>query len=203
MGTPEIMFRRSVSGVGTALRQGEILTNVIELQVRLESIGGVNSDSVYEANPIEHLFAIIVSQDCDLEQDFNYRYGSKGNVRNELPSVLLCQAEEVDEFVKSAMYRGLFNSRTFTGNFKNNNEFRYHFIQEIPTNLSAVDRRVPELGIDFKRYFSVPTAEIYHRIKFDETQRCSVLESPYRDHFSQRFFNFNSRVALPEEYEST
>lgn len=197
------MFRRSVSGVGTALRQGEILTNVIELQVRLESIGGVNSDSVYEANPIEHLFAIIVSQDCDLEQDFNYRYGSKGNVRNELPSVLLCQAEEVDEFVKSAMYRGLFNSRTFTGNFKNNNEFRYHFIQEIPTNLSAVDRRVPELGIDFKRYFSVPTAEIYHRIKFDETQRCSVLESPYRDHFSQRFFNFNSRVALPEEYEST
>lgn len=197
------MFRRSVSGVGTALRQGEILTNVIELQVRLESIGGVNSDSVYEANPIEHLFAIIVSQDCDLEQDFNYRYGSKGNVRNELPSVLLCQAEEVDEFVKSAMYRGLFNSRTFTGNFKNNNEFRYHFIQEIPTNLSAVDRRVPELGIDFKRYFSMPTAEIYHRIKFDETQRCSVLESPYRDHFSQRFFNFNSRVALPEEYEST
>ena len=197
------MFRRSFSGVGQALRQGEILRNVVELQVRLESIGSEHFDSVYEANPIEHLFAIIVSQDCDLEQDFNYRYGSRGNVRNELPSVLLCQAEDVEEFVKSEMYRSLFNSKTFTGNFKNNNEFRYHFIQEIPTNLNAVESRVPELGIDFKRYFSVPTAEVYHRIKLDETQRCSVLESPYRDHFSQRFYNFNSRVALPEEYEST
>lgn len=197
------MFRRSYSGVGTALRQGEILTNVIELQVRLESMGGVNSDSVYEANPIEHLFAIIVSQDCDLEQDFNYRYGSKGNVRNELPSVLLCQAEKVAEFVKSEMYRSLFNSKTFTDNFKKNNEFRYHFIQEIPADLSAVDKRVPELGIDFKRYFGMPTAEVYQRIKLDQTQRCSVLASPYRDHLSQRFYNFNSRVALPEEYEST
>ena len=185
------------------MRQGEILRNVVELQVRLESIGSEHFDSVYEANPIEHLFAIIVSQDCDLEQDFNYRYGSRGNVRNELPSLLLCQAEDVEEFVKSEMYRSLFNSKTFTGNFKNNNEFRYHFIQEIPTNLNAVESRVPELGIDFKRYFSVPTAEVYHRIKLDETQRCSVLESPYRDHFSQRFYNFNSRVALPEEYEST
>ena len=203
MGTPEIMFRRSYRGAGQALRQGEILTNIVELQVRLESIGSTNCDSVYEANPIEHLFAIIVSQDCDLEQDFNYRYGSKGNIRNELPSVLLCQAEKVDEFVKSEMYRNLFNSKTFAGNFKNNNEIRYHFIQEIPADLSAVDKRIPELGIDFKRYFSMPTAEVYHRIKLDHTQRCSVLESPYRDHFSQRFYNFNNRIALPEEYMST
>lgn len=203
MGTPELMFRRSCSGVGKALRQGEILTNVVELQIRLESIGSANFDSVYEANPIEHLFAIIVSQDCDLEQDFNYRYGDKGNDRNELPSLLLCQAEDVEEFMKSEKYRSLFVSKTFKGNFKNNNEFRYHFIQEIPAELSAVDRRLPELGIDFKRYFSMPTAEVYHRINLDHTQRCSVLESPYRDQFSQRFYYFNNRIALPEEYLST
>ncbi len=203
MGTSEIMFRRSCSGVDKALRQGEILTNVVELQVRLESIGSVDSDRVYSANPIEHPFAIIVSQDCDLEQDYNFRYSNKGNQRNELPSVLLCQAEDIEEFMKSDVYRSLFTSRTFTGNFKNNNEFRYHFIQEVPAELCAIDQRVPELGIDFKRYFSMPTAEVYHRIRLDHTRRMSVLESPYRDHFSQRFHNFNSRVALPEEYEST
>ena len=177
--------------------------NVVELQVRLESINSVSADRVYEANPIEHPFAIIVSQDCDLEQDFNYRYGNKGNQRNELPSVLLCQAEDIDEFMNSEVYRSLFSSSTFKGNFKNNNEFRYHFIQEIPAELSAIAQRVPELGIDFKRYFSMPTAEVYRRIKLDHTQRSSVLESPYRDHFSQRFYNFNNRIALPEEYAST
>lgn len=202
LGAPEIMFRRSRSGVDEALRQGEILTNVVELQVRLESIASVNSDSVYQANPIQHSFAIIVSQDCDLEQDFNYRYGNRGNDRNELPSVLLCQAEDIEDFINSEKYRTLFTSKTFKGNFKNNNEFRYHFVQEIPAALSAVDKRVPELGIDFKRYFSMPTAEVYHRINLDHTRRCSVLESPYRDHFSQRFYNFNNRIALPEEYES-
>ena len=203
MGQPEIMFCRSPDGVGHALRQGEILSNVVHLQIDPEQIKSVDADSVYDFDPVKHPFAIVVSQDCDLEQDFNYRFGNVGNQRNELPTVLLCQAEEVDEFVKSEMYRSLFTSRTFTGNFKNNNEFRYHFIQEIPAQFCAMDRRLPELGIDFKRYFSMPTAELYHRIKLYHTRRMSVLESPYRDHFSQRFHNFNSRVALPEEYEST
>ena len=202
MGTPELMFRRSRKGLGKALRQGEILTNVVELRVRLEAIGNVSSDSIYEANPIKHSFAIVASQDCDLEQDFNLRFGNRGNDRNELPSVLLCQAEDVEEFIKSEKYRTLFASGTFKGNFKNNDGFRYHFIQEVPVELSAADERVPELGIDFKRYFSMPTAEVYHRINLDQRKRCSVLESPYRDQFSQRFYNFNNRIALPEEYIS-
>ncbi len=203
MGNPDIMFRRSPIGVGKALRQGEILTNVVEMQLSLGSSGSVKDVRIYEANPIKHPHAIIVSQDCDLEQDFNYRYGTTGNQRNELPSVLLCQAEDIDEFIGSDLYRSLFKSRTFEGNFKNNNEFRYHFIQEIPSEMSATDQRVPELGIDFKRYFGMRTAEIYHRIRLGQTQRSTILQSPYRDHFSRRFFNFNSRVALPEEYEST
>ena len=202
MGNPEIMFSRSPGGIGSALRQGEILSNVVELQIDPETIISVDADRVYDVNPIKHPFAIVVSQDCDLEQDFNYRYGKRGSQRNELTSVLLCQAEDVDKFRKSEVYKILFKSRTFEGNFKKNNEFRFHFIQEIPADLSATDLRVPELGIDFKRYFSMPTDEIYHRIRLEHTQRSSVLESPYRDHFSRRFFDFNSRVALPEEYES-
>lgn len=202
MGLPEIMFRRSPEGVDKALRQGEVLANVLELRLKLESPSSGKPDSIYEANPVKHPYAIIVSQDCDLEQDFNYRFGKKGNQRNELPSVVLCQAEDIDEFIKSDLYRSLFKSSTFEGNFKKNNEFRYHFIQEVPSKLSATDERVPELGIDFKRYFGMPTADIYHQIRLGQTQRSTVLESPYRDHFSQRFYNFNNRIALPEEYAS-
>ena len=202
MGNPEQMFKCSPVGIDCALRQGEILTNVIELQIKLEIITSVDDDSAYSANPVKHPYAVIVSQDCDLQQDFNYRYHDIGNQRHELPSVLLCQAQDVDKFSKSELYRSLFESRTFEGYFKKNNEFRYHFIQEIPAKYDACNKALPELGIDFKRYFSMPTAEVYHRIKLTHTERRSMLKPPYRDHFCDRFYSFNKRIALPEEYES-
>lgn len=203
MGSSEKMFLPSHHGADCALRQGEILANVVELQITLSCITDIHADRTYSAKPIIHPFAVIVSQDCDLEQAFNFIFRDKGNERHELPSVLFCRAQHVAEFAKSERYKSLFGGRTFKGNFKNNDVFRYHFIQKIPPELDAHKCGLPELGIDFKRHFSMPAAEVYRRIELDHSQRRSVLQSPYRDHFSQRFFNFNSRVALPEEYEST
>ncbi len=202
MGNPAKMFSPSPIGIDSALRQGEILSNLVELQINLEDISNTNVDDVYNATPIVHPYAIVVSQDCDLEQHFNYKFHNRGNLRHDLPSVLFCQAEDIDKFRKSELYRNLFKSRTFEGNFKNNDAFRYHFIQEIPAEFDARNCGLSELGIDFKRYFSMPTAEVYRRIELSHTFRRSILQSPYRDHLSQRFYNFSSRVALPEEYES-
>ena len=202
MGKSELMFLPSPKGKDCALRQGEILTNVVELRIKLENITEVNAGNGYSADPVIHPFAIIVSQDCDLEQHYNFKFHKNGNHRHDLPSILFCQAEDVDSFRKSELYRSLFKSNTFQGNFKNNDVFRYHFIQEIPAKYDARMCGLPELGIDFKRYFSMPADEVYDRIKLAHTQRRSVLKSPYRDHFSQRFYNFNNRIALPEEYES-
>ncbi|MCY3797800.1 MAG: hypothetical protein OXG84_08330 [Chloroflexi bacterium] len=203
MGKPEIMFCRSPEGIGQALRQGEILSNVVQLQIDPETINSVDADSVYDVEPVKHPFAIVVSQDCDLEQGYNFTVHEKGNLRHELPSILFCQAQDVDKFRKSNLYRTLFEEGPFRRDFRNNDAFRYHFIQAIPAELDTRDCGLPELGIDFKRYFTIPICEVYHRIKLGHTKRHSVLKSPYRDHFGRRFFNFNSRVALPEEYEST
>lgn len=203
MGKPELMFSRSPNGIDSALRQGEILSNVVELQLDPLAIESEDADSIYDVEPVKHPFAVIVSQDCDLEQGYNFTIHKRGNLRQESPSILFCQAEGVDKFRKSDLYKSLFNSSTFKNDFKNNDVFRYHFIQEIPTEYDARNSGLPELGLDFKRYFSIPTAEVYRRIELGHTCRRTVLESPYRDHFSRRFFNFNSRVALPEEYEST
>ena len=197
------MFSRSPEGIGEALRQGEILTDVVELQIEPRSIESVDADSIYDINPIKHPFAIIVSQDCDLEQGYNFTFHNRGNLRNELPTILFCQAQDVDKFRKSEMYQNLFKEGPFRRDFRNNDAFRYHFIQAIPTELDTRNCGLPELGIDFKRYFSIPIVEVFRRIELGHTCRRTVLESPYRDHFSRRFFNFNSRVALPEEYEST
>lgn len=197
------MFSRSPEGIGKALRQGEILENVVELQIDPKSISCEASDSIYDVNPIRHPFSIVVSQDCDLEQGYNFTVHSKGNLRHELPSILFCQAQDVDKFKVSDMYRTLFKEGPFRRDFRNNDVFRYHFVQAIPTEFDLRDCGLPELGIDFRRYFTMPPAEIYHRIERSLTYRRTVLRSPYRDHLSQRFHNFNSRVALPEEYEST
>lgn len=60
MGNPEIMFSRSPVGKERALRQGEILSNVVELQIDPKTINGANGESVYDVDPVEHPFAIVV-----------------------------------------------------------------------------------------------------------------------------------------------
>ena len=56
---------------------------------------------------------------------------------------------------------------------------------------TAIGEGMPELGIDFKRYFTIPTDEVYFRIRA-EAQRRSRLRSPYLEHLSNRFYSFQS-----------
>jgi hypothetical protein len=53
------------------LRQGEILSNVIQLKLDLSTI----DDEDKRFDPIVHPYAVIVSQDCDLDWDFKAREG--------------------------------------------------------------------------------------------------------------------------------
>jgi hypothetical protein len=40
--------------------------------------------------------------------------------------------------------------------------------------------------MDFKRYFSLPTEEVYYRIDSEAKRRCRLV-SPYAEHLSTRF----------------
>ena len=75
-------------------------------------------------------------------------------------------------------------------------------MQCVPKTLDQRGEGLPELGMEFKRYFSLPTAEVYHRIQIGQAKRRCFLLSPYLEHFCTRFHYFNNRIALPEEYES-
>jgi hypothetical protein len=60
---------------------------------------------------------------------------------------------------------------------------------------------MPELGIDFKRYFTVPTDDVYRQFALGQeigVQRRAVLRPPFREDLAQRFYFFQARVALPE-----
>ncbi len=204
MGKPEKMFFPSQNGNTDALRQGEILSNLVQIRIDLDCISTshVEEHVSYAGTPIVHPFAIVVSQDCDLNQDFFFRFHQRGKDRHALPNIVFCEVTEAEKLVYGDLNATVFQEGAIRQAFRNNNDFRFHFIQAVPKSLDRAGNGLPELGIEFKRYFTLPSAEVYLRIKLRQAQRRCRLLSPYREHFINRFFSYSNRVALPEQYES-
>ena len=114
----------------------------------------------------------------------------------QLPSVLLCQV------VPAIGLKGSVDKRVWDRILINKDE-RYHFLQRISPDEDAAEEGVPALGIDFKRYFSISTDELYRRIEIGECKRRCRLQTPYAEHLSTRFFYYQSRVALPRDHDKT
>lgn len=182
------------------LRQGEILTNVIQIKLDLDSI---ETEEVL-LDVITHKYAIVVSQDCDLDWDYKSRE-EKAKEHKRIPSILLCEITTVESLSKAILEldgtEKIKKSRTWSRIAINKDE-RYQFFQKVEETQDLAHEGLPELGVDFKRYFTIPTDELYLRIKTSETQRRCCLQSPYLEHFISRFYYFQSRVALPEEHFS-
>jgi len=71
-----------------------------------------------------------------------------------------------------------------------NNVYRYHYLG------NAEEQQVPELILDFKHYFTIPR-DIAYRPDF---KKCylATMDDLFREHLSQRFANYLSRIGLPE-----
>jgi hypothetical protein len=187
------------------LKQGEILSNLFQVLLAVDTLqSSVDTQAI---DRIHHQFVIILTQDCDLEWDFrDFRYPSESRSpkRNkEVPNTLLCEVATAHELRQRAQH--LRKSELWTAVERNNSE-RYHFLQKVEPPHDALGHGLPELTLDFKRYFTVPTAELYARIALpDSEQQCqrrAVLQSPYLEHLGSRFTYFLSRIALPEPHTS-
>ena len=176
-----------------AIRQGEIITGLIQLVVDLETIGAESPDII----PILHPYALVVSQDCDL--DWDYKARNVAPAPNKLlPSILLCEVLTAETLRGTAEVNS-----TIWGSIKNNKNERYQFLQGVTPQQDFFSEGFPELSVDFKRYFTMPTEELYFRTRqgADTRRRCR-LKSPYIEHFSDRFYYFQSRIALPSDHFS-
>ena len=186
----------------SGLRQGELLSNVIETLCDIRSL----TNDVPEFLERTHPFAFVLSQDCDLDWDFTARL-SQQKLQRLIPNVLLCEVKrakvQAQTIVDSEGSRDSNRSRIWT-RIRQNKDERYQFFESIEKchDLQEDDKKIGELVIDFKRYFTVPTDELYVRIKYGETKRRCRLVHPYLEHLSSRFAFFQSRVALPEDHES-
>lgn len=195
--TPPNPYRVMAPNADQPLRQCEILTNVIQSRRSIESIGGP------EARLVEVVFdyAVILTQDCDLEQDYHVRFPPREVVSDKLlDNVLLADVRTADDtFSRVANSKQKEWDRL---NISKNKNERFHFLQKVEPNCDWLQKGLPELVLDFKRCFSVPIDELYRRIELGETLRRCVLLGPYLEHLSSRSAYFLSRVALPSDHVS-
>jgi len=174
-----------------SLLQGEILSDLPQVILTIPEDPSI---AEREFDIKEHPWVIVMSQDCDLDQDFNKGAGSS------LPNILFCEvstAAKALELIKAAGGP----ASQISGRIKINNEPRYHFLQKPSVEHDACNEGLEEFVIDFKRYFTLPTQEVYFQLTQRTRRRC-ILNSPYLEHLAQRFHSYLSRIALDSDHVS-
>lgn len=160
----------------------------------LKDLAFVVGDSGIETDLdlVELKYAVVISQDCDIEHDFESRKKGKGHDKN-LRSLLVCPAFNLEEFANGTHFgtweMEKFNSKK-VDKLKNNDEYkRYHYLP------STDEYLVPELILDFKHFFTLPRDFLYR--KRQQVYLASLSEL-FREELSHRFSNYLSRIGLPE-----
>lgn len=145
-------------------------------------------------------YCVIVSQECDLEHDYNNRANKDKKTEDKyLQSLLICPAYPADSFRKGEHLNQLdlrmeyINSDSWKRVQANNNA-RYHHLDRHD------EFQVPELVADFKHYMTVPR-DILYREQFSSCY-LATLEILFRDSLSGRFAHYLSRIGLPDEMAS-
>jgi hypothetical protein len=189
------IYTASPPGAGDCLRQSEILSNVVRIRLDLATL----ETDAPGITTVIHELAVVMTQDCDLEQDLKVRIAGQQSDKI-LPNVLFCNVATAEALRGTPKTTGI--NYEMWKRISQNKDERYHFLQAVDASCDAQQIGLPEIGIDFKRYFSIPTDELYRRLEMGEAKRRCVLASPYLEHLSSRFTYFLSRVALPEEHFS-
>ena len=178
------------SGIEPALRQNEVVSGVQALS---------RDPNTNKVRLQIHPYAIVVSQDCDLEQDYEARRDDATRPTHHwVPTVLLLEATEV------GAVRARINQDVIKRIAKHQLE-RFQLIQACPKEHDARGLGVPELIVDFKRFFCVGRDDLYAQLAVQGEQAAArryCLRSPYRDHLQNKFAFYLGRVGLPEPHES-
>jgi hypothetical protein len=174
-----------------------VISSLREIYLSLEGeFSETNPKVVFRDHPL----AIVLSQDCDLEQDYSTRNRTRpaigiSDLNNLLSSIIFC------EVIKASDLRDTgpdMDSKTWK-RVKFNKDERYHFLAEVPASADLQGEGLPCLALDFKKYFTIPTDVVYWQVGLGAKRRC-FLVPPYAGHLSARFFSYQSRIALPLDH---
>ena len=174
------------------LSQGELLRNVDEPLLE------VGSGTTFTKVP--HDKVLVLTPDCDLVADFQYRHPDNETRQKEgfinsresnlLKHVLLCDLYEESE-ARPAIAGSIWSR------VPKNQMDRYHYIPS-GTRASPASGEHPDWYLDFKRVFSLPPEWLYERIRDADISRQGVVPSPWINSVTHRLFSFQARVCLPD-----
>ncbi len=148
-------------------------------------------------------FGVILSQDCDLNQDYNSREFLKTVKKDEttlndkmIPSILICPAYPAEQLrlgthlasINMPMTKISSAKKTPWRKIIQNETPRYHFLGE------SEEFEIPELVLDFKRYYSLSREYLY---KIYSKCYLVSLSELYREDLTNRFHHYHSRIGLP------
>jgi len=188
-----VKVRKTILGAIGRVSQGDIYKDVEVIDEMLEDGG------IIQFSKIVFPLVIVLTQDCDLEQDDNIRSGKKA-VKDQdklIFSVLVAPLYNVEHVLTGDHLQQLnikmqiFGSSTQETNLCNNEIPRYHYLDistEVPVTPSV---------IDFKHYFSVHVDYLRGKTK-DLVCRISPL---FRDDISDRFASYLARIGLPKQWK--
>lgn len=173
--------------------QGDLFRDIEYIEYAEERSGSV------EISKIVYPLVLVLTQDCDLEQDHTFRTdGTKSNQDKYLLSVLvapLYNAEHVylgEHLSELGLKMAAMKKKgTEVGYLQNNQRPRYHYL-EFPAGLPIADS-----VIDFKHYFSV-SVRLLEACR--STQYVCSIDPLYRENVAQRFASFLARIGLPDQY---
>ncbi len=186
-----------------ALRQGEVLKNFVELRPEYPKKPPSEDDNV-PVVPITHPYLVLLTADCDLEQDFKGRYPDRWYFEDEREAKKFAEkgkAYQIDNTVWCKAYtlddiRGVegMNSSTF-GKIKSNSpDQRYQRLG--PANLWSSANEKLDLVLDFKKVISIPTEGIYNVLDNDSSHRMTVIRPLHLQNLVQRFYSYHSRIGI-------
>ena len=173
------------------IRQGAIYRNV-DLIERVDELAGV-----IQVSRIRFPHVVVLTQDCDLQQDYSFRYGkiTRSTQDKLLLSVLVAPLYNA-EHVYSGTHlseldtkmRPIDPDKSKGKSLCQNQLPRYHYL----TFPSGSD--IPPSVVDFKHYFSVCVDYLKQEKKDDFI--CWIAPI-YREQLCQRFGAFLSRIGVP------
>lgn len=173
------------------ISQGDILRNVEYIEYLSEKNGQI------EISKIVFPLVVVLTQDCDLAQDYKFRW-SHHNSKTEdklLLSVLVAPLYNVehvytgDQLEDLGLKMEIISRKKTPGDRLRKNETpRFHYLEfenDVPV--------VPSV-IDFKHYFSVNVAYLK---KLKTKNYVCQLSALFREDVSQRFSSYLARIGLP------
>ena len=188
-------------GVSGQVRQGEILFGVEEYQP--EHTGQrLSAGNAHLNGEIFNRRVVVVSTGCDLLGDFAARRQLESENlseqdQEELKAKLLPHIHVCEVFEQADIRQSLPKGRDLWARVNKNQDVRYH---KVPKGKIADQEGFgnPELFLDFRRMFSIPSDFLYKSLQSSGVERRGVIPSPWVDSLIDRLFHFQGRVCVPD-----